>query len=130
MVPAARDLRRIQPKSFTRTLYPDNVYEVAWLPPRDKEMVVSYTVFWCKYKKERPHYCEGLLSWRDMAAPDSSIDVITHNISLPDSSNYQMAVTANTKDFSSGEPFSEHQLEQIQFLATAISWNNLFVCIV
>ena len=103
MVPAASDLRNIQPKSFTRTLYPeDNVYEVAWLPPKDKELIVSYTVFWCKYEKDRPHYCEGFLDWEEVPIVDPTSDTIIHNITLPDGGNYQMAIAANTKTHSSG----------------------------
>jgi len=103
VVPAASDLRNIQPKSFTRTLYPeDNVYEVAWLPPKDKELIVSYTVFWCKYEKDRPHYCEGFLDWEEVPIVDPTSDTIIHNITLPDGGNYQMAIAANTKTHSSG----------------------------
>ena len=103
MVPAASELRNIQPKSFTRTLYPeDNVYEVAWLPPKDKELIVSYTVFWCKYEKDRPHYCEGFLDWEEVPIEDSTLETMIHNITLPDGGNYQMAIAANTKTHSSG----------------------------
>jgi len=103
VVPAARELRNIQPKSFTRTLYPeDNVYEVAWLPPKDKEQIVSYTVFWCKYERDRPHYCEGFLDWEEVPIGDSSLETVIHNITLPDGGNYQMAIAANTNTHSSG----------------------------
>lgn len=103
VVPAASDLRNIQPKSFTRTLYPeDNVYEVAWLPPKEKELVVSYTVFWCKYEKDRPHYCEGFLDWEEVPIVDPTLETMIHNITLPDGGNYQMAIAANTKTHSSG----------------------------
>ena len=106
MVPAASDLRHIQPKSFTRTLYPeDNVYEVAWLPPKDpKEQIVSYTVFWCKdrLERDRPHYCDGFLDWEEVPIGDSNLETVIHNITLPDGGNYQMAIAANTKTHSSG----------------------------
>ena len=108
MVPAASDLRNIQPKSFTRTLYPeDNVYEVAWLPPSKKEhreQIVSYTVFWCKDRQERdrPVYCDGFLDWEEVSIGDSTLETVIHNITLPDGGNYQMAVAANTKTHSSG----------------------------
>ena len=105
VVPAASALRNIQPKSFTRTLYPeDNVYEVAWIPPKDKSSIVSYTIFWCKYEKDRPHYCEGFLDWEEVPMLDRSADTLIHNITLPDGGNYQMAIAANTETVSSG-PF-------------------------
>ena len=105
MVPAASALRNIQPKSFTRTLYPeDNVYEVAWIPPKDKASIVSYTIFWCKYEKDRPHYCEGFLDWEEVPMLDRSAETLIHNITLPDGGNYQMAIAANTETVSSG-PF-------------------------
>merc|ERR1719507_1008128 len=106
VVPSASDLRHIQPKSFTRTLYPeDNVYEVAWLPPSEpKEPIVSYTVFWCKdrLERDRPHYCDGFLDWEEVPIGDSNLETVIHNITLPDGGNYQMAIAANTKTHSSG----------------------------
>ena len=117
VVPAASALRNIQPKSFTRTLYPeDNVYEVAWIPPKDKASIVSYTIFWCKYEKDRPHYCEGFLDWEEVPMLDRSPDTLIHNIALPDGCNDQMAIAANTETVSSGPFFSGKQLSLFFFL--------------
>ena len=102
IIPPASQLHNIQPKSFTRTLYRDNIFEVAWLPPDDREVIVSYTVFWCKFKKDMPHYCDGHLDWKTFPSVLSNTDIIIHNVSLPDSANYQMAVAANTQEYSSG----------------------------
>ena len=102
IVPPASQLRSIQPKSFTRTLYPDNIFEVAWLPPKNNQLIVSYTIFWCKSKKDRPFFCEGFLDWEDIPVDPSSPKTIIHNITLPDDNNYQMAVAANTEKYSSG----------------------------
>ena len=135
VVPAASALRNIQPKSFTRTLYPeDNVYEVAWIPPKDKASIVSYTIFWCKYEKDRPHYCEGFLDWEEVPMLDRSVDTLIHNITLPDGGNYQMAIAANTETVSSG-PFisASSSLENnFPFFSSwsRFSWNYSSVCIV
>jgi hypothetical protein len=102
IVPAASKLRNIQPKSFTRTLYPGNVYELAWLPPTDHQLIVSYTVFWCKNDKDRPHYCEGRMDWEEVTVGVLSSDTLIHNVTLPDDGIYQIAVAANTADCSSG----------------------------
>ena len=72
--------------------------------PKDKASIVSYTIFWCKYEKDRPHYCEGFLDWEEVLMLDRSADTLIHNITLPDGGNYQMAIAANTETVSSG-PF-------------------------
>ena len=95
-------LTSIQPISITKTyLEEKNTVEVAWFPPKDKSMIQSYTIFWCKFPKERPYQCDGKLDWVDVE-PYPKNQTMIHKIPLPDSEIYQLAVAANTEHYSSG----------------------------
>jgi len=99
-------LTSIQPMSITKTYLEENhTFEVAWFPPKDKSMIVSYTIFWCKFPKDRPYQCDGKLDWVDVE-PYPKNQTMIHKIPLPDSENYQLAVAANTEDYSSGMVWS------------------------
>lgn len=44
----------LRPVSFTKIAYSDWLFEVSWLPPeKNKHLVESYTVFWCKSESNR-----------------------------------------------------------------------------
>ena len=102
-VPHRDKLTAIQPKSFTKTyLEENNTFEVAWFPPKDKSMIVSYTIFWCKFPQDRPYQCDGKLDWIDVE-PYPENQTMIHKIPLPDAENYQLAVAANTEHYSSGK---------------------------
>eukprot|EP00090_Calanus_glacialis_P006187 TRINITY_DN14855_c0_g1_i1.p1 TRINITY_DN14855_c0_g1~~TRINITY_DN14855_c0_g1_i1.p1 ORF type:complete len:1361 (-),score=228.52 TRINITY_DN14855_c0_g1_i1:1042-5124(-) len=99
-------LTSIQPISITKTyLEEKNTVEVAWFPPKDKSMIQSYTIFWCKFPKERPYQCDGKLDWVDVE-PYPKNQTMIHKIPLPDSEIYQLAVAANTEHYSSGMVWS------------------------
>ena len=65
-------------------------------------MITSYTIFWCKFPRDRPYQCNGKLDWLDVD-PYPKNQTMIHKIQLPDSENYQLAVAANTEHFSSGK---------------------------
>ena len=46
-------VRTLQPRSFTKIAFSDNLFEVSWLPPLNETEVVSYTVFWCRSENNR-----------------------------------------------------------------------------
>ena len=95
-------LEAIQPKYITKIyLEENNTVEVSWFLPKHKSIIKSYTVFWCKFPKDRPYQCDGKLDWVDVE-PYSKNQPMTHKILLPDSENYQLAVAANTENYSSG----------------------------
>jgi len=99
-------LDSIQPISITKTYFEENnTFEVAWYPPKDKSMITSYTIFWCKFPRDRPYQCNGKLDWLDVD-PYPKNQTMIHKIQLPDSENYQLAVAANTEHFSSGMVWS------------------------
>lgn len=56
-VPDNDQVRKLQPKSFTKIAYSDQLFELSWLPPDNDEPIVSYTVFWClsENNRDRPY---------------------------------------------------------------------------
>jgi len=99
-------LTSIQPMSITKTILEDkSMIEVAWFPPRNRSTVVSYTIFWCKFPKQRPYQCDGQLDWMDVK-PYPHNQTMIHKIPLPDAETYQLAVAANSQDYSSGMVWS------------------------
>ena len=112
---AATDLLKdIMPKSFTKIDKSGREFEVAWRAPKHAHLVTSYTVFWCKAEdnRDRPYQCDGRLDWKEVEIDhmhmihDQSSNVVTKtfiaNLKLPTDDIYQMAVAANTADYSSG----------------------------
>ncbi|CAB4058713.1 DOME [Lepeophtheirus salmonis] len=90
-------LKQLQPRSFTKIAYDDDKFEVSWLKPIHYEMVDNYTVFWCQSERDRPYQCKGYLDWVFVDR-----DVRSTNITVDPNFLYQFAVSANSKEYSSG----------------------------
>ena len=92
-------VRGLQPRSFTKIAYSDQLFEVSWVEPVNHAAVVGYTVYWCKSlnHRDRPYQCQGYLEWVNVK-PEQK----TMNITLPTPDVYQFAVAANTRQWSSG----------------------------
>ena len=87
-------MRGLQPRSFTKIAYSEQLFEVSWVEPVNHADVLSYTVYWCKSlnHRDRPYQCQGFLEWVNVM-PEQK----TMNITLPTPDIYQFAVAANTK---------------------------------
>ena len=50
-------VRGLHPRSFTKIAYSDKLFELSWLPPKDDQKIVNYTVFWClsENNRDRPY---------------------------------------------------------------------------
>ena len=50
-------VRGLQPRSVSKIAYSDQLFELSWTPPFEKDNVVSYTVFWClsENNRDRPY---------------------------------------------------------------------------
>jgi hypothetical protein len=48
-------VRGLQPRSFTKIAYSEQLFEVSWLSPINQNGVNinSYTIFWCKSENHR-----------------------------------------------------------------------------
>ena len=92
-------MRGLQPRSFTKIAYSEQLFEVSWVEPVNHADVLSYTVYWCKSlnHRDRPYQCQGFLDWVNVV-PEQK----TMNITLPTPDVYQFAVAANTRQWSSG----------------------------
>lgn len=103
-------LKNIMPKSFTKIDMSGREFEVAWRPPKYAHLITSYTVYWCKAEdnRDRPYQCDGKLEWKQVEIDLSNVENTFQNktfiasVTLPTDDIYQMAVSAETKDFSSG----------------------------
>ena len=92
-------MRGLQPRSFTKIAYSEQLFEVSWLEPEHSEGVESYTIYWCRTlnHRDRPYQCRGYLDWVDVVREQRTV-----NITLPTPDVYQFAVAANTRAASSG----------------------------
>ncbi|KAK7792052.1 hypothetical protein R5R35_014563 [Gryllus longicercus] len=96
-VPTKEDMPK-EPVSFTKIAFHDGIYELSWKAPSESPNIESYTIFWCLNGRDRPYQCNGLLNWTVVPA-----NVTLKNITVPDDSKiYQFAISANTKNASSG----------------------------
>ena len=98
-VPPSRRVRGLEPASTTKIAFPERVYEILWLAPPLVDVVESYTVFWCLAKSghERPYQCDDKLDWKIVDK-----NSLSTNVTVPTDQVYQFAVSANTKNYSSG----------------------------
>lgn len=99
-------LKNIMPKSFTKIDMSGRKFEVAWRPPKHAHLVTSYTVYWCRAEdnRDRPYQCDGKLEWKkvEIEASNDKNETFISSVTLPTDDIYQMAVSAETKEFSSG----------------------------
>lgn len=105
LVPQAAFLVGLEPKAVTKIWKGSRHYEVAWRHPDRQSEVTSYTLFWCRSaeQKERPYQCDGDLDWRVVGVGDGRVQ--TENLLFPTKDVYQIAVSANTGNLSSGDEF-------------------------
>lgn len=101
-IPQAAFLVDLEPKAVTKIWKGTGRYEVAWRHPDRSDVVTSYTLFWCRSsnQKERPYQCDGELDWKTLEV--ASARVQTHDLLLPTKDVYQIAVSANADNLSSG----------------------------
>ncbi|CAH0385116.1 unnamed protein product [Bemisia tabaci] len=87
-----------EPVSFTKVAYDQGIYELSWKASNRHHLVDNYTIFWCDNERERPYQCEGILQWIFVDQ-----NTFIKNVTVPDiTKNYQFAISANSKDGSSG----------------------------
>ncbi|KAK3917504.1 Cytokine receptor [Frankliniella fusca] len=83
------------PLSVTKVFYENGTYELSWKPPSDQEEIDSYTIFWCDSIYD--HMCSGYLNWTHVSS-----NITIKNMTVEDDKPYQFAVSANTRNSSSG----------------------------
>lgn len=90
-----------EPTDLFKIAFPDLIYELSWVPPVIPQgstiKIDNYTIFWCKNDKERPHRCLGYLQWLEIPP-----NLTSYNVPVPTADIYQFAISANTKQGSSG----------------------------
>lgn len=88
-----------EPESFTKIAFEGGKYELSWKPPVniDSKKIDNYTIFWCDHDRDRPYQCTGFLNW--IHVPSTAT---IKTIEVPDNKIYQFAISANTKNGSSG----------------------------
>lgn len=83
------------PLSVTKVFYENGTYELSWKPPSDQEEIDTYTIFWCDSIYD--HMCSGYLNWTHVSS-----NITIKNMTVEDDKPYQFAVSANTRNASSG----------------------------
>ncbi|XP_035214649.1 cytokine receptor-like [Stegodyphus dumicola] len=73
--------------------FDEDSYRIRWTPT---QIGVYYTIYWCESLMPRPVRCQGPLEWLNETYGEYK------DLLLSNSKNYQFAVSANTKDQSSG----------------------------
>lgn len=89
-----------EPVSFTKIALTKTEYELSWKPPAsasDRNKINSYTIFWCNHERDRPYQCTGFLNWTHVPS-----NITFKKIRVPEDKIYQFAISANTKNASSG----------------------------
>ncbi|PNF42338.1 hypothetical protein B7P43_G03672 [Cryptotermes secundus] len=89
-----------EPISFTKIAFDKGEYELSWKPPAsasDRNKIENYTIFWCNHERDRPYQCTGFLNWTHVPRT-----VTLKKIHVPEDKIYQFAISANTKNASSG----------------------------
>ncbi|KAJ9579351.1 hypothetical protein L9F63_024541 [Diploptera punctata] len=88
-----------EPESFTKIAFEGGKYELSWKPPvnSDRMKIDNYTLFWCDHDRDRPYQCTGFLNWTHVPSTAT-----VKMIEVPDNKIYQFAISANTKNGSSG----------------------------
>jgi hypothetical protein len=110
VVPRAADLIGLAPRSLTKIYREAGRFQIAWRPPAAaaaSTLVLSYTLFWCLAEdhKDRPYQCDGPLEWKTIPGGGPAAvgnETVTHDLLLPTTNVYQVAVSANTEQLSSG----------------------------
>ncbi len=110
VVPRAADLIGLAPRSLTKIYREAGRFQIAWRPPAAAAAapVLSYTLFWCLAEdhKDRPYQCDGPLEWKTIPGSGgggvAGNETVTHDLLLPTTNVYQVAVSANTEQLSSG----------------------------
>jgi len=106
VVPRAADLVGLAPRSLTKIYREAGRFQIAWRPPAAAAApVLSYTLFWCLAEdhKDRPYQCDGPLEWKTIPGGGAAgNETVTHDLLLPTTNVYQVAVSANTEQLSSG----------------------------
>ncbi|XP_014257386.1 cytokine receptor isoform X2 [Cimex lectularius] len=95
-----------EPGSFSKIAFDNGIYELSWnVAPN----ILSYTIFWCDNKKDRPFDCQGFLNWTkvyvnkdDLQCDENGCGLLQKNITLSGDNVYQFALSANTETSSSG----------------------------
>ncbi|XP_069693403.1 cytokine receptor isoform X2 [Periplaneta americana] len=87
-----------EPISFTKIAFEKGEYELSWKEPvSDKHEIVNYTIFWCNHERDRPYQCTGFLNWTHVSRSEN-----VKKINVPEDKIYQFAISANTRNASSG----------------------------
>jgi len=87
-----------EPVSFTKIALNKTEYELSWKPPAsDRNKIENYTIFWCNHERDRPYQCTGFLNWTHVPSNETF-----KKIHVPEDKIYQFAISANTKNASSG----------------------------
>lgn len=89
-----------EPVSFTKIALNKTEYELSWKPPAsasNRSKIENYTIFWCNHERDRPYQCTGFLNWTHVPS-----NVTFKKIHFPEDKIYQFAISANTKNASSG----------------------------
>lgn len=84
-----------KPSEFTKIEYEQGVYELSWSRVTHPDLE-SYTIFWCNNNRDI-FRCENKVQWETVPA-----DTTAKNITVNSNSPYQFAISANSKNSSSG----------------------------
>ena len=64
VIPGSNHLAGLSPRSLTKIWKGSGRFEIAWRAPARVGEVETYTLFWCRAEKDRPHQCHGHLDWK------------------------------------------------------------------
>jgi len=108
LVPAGKVQAGLAPRSLTKIYREAGRFQIAWRPPAwsgasTSDPVLSYTLFWCLAEdhKDWPYQCDGPLEWKTIPVGAAN-ETMTHDLLLPTANVYQVAVSANARELSSG----------------------------
>ncbi|XP_055688882.1 cytokine receptor [Lutzomyia longipalpis] len=88
--------KRFPPPTQLKKYSIDSKYKLTWAPPtRRQNELVSYTVFWCESKTNYPSECDGPMSF-------TTVDSTQHEYELNNTKGFNIALSANSWDSSSG----------------------------
>ncbi|XP_076322870.1 uncharacterized protein LOC143231917 isoform X1 [Tachypleus tridentatus] len=87
-----------EPEEVTVMSFGNGTYQVNWEYPKDKKNLIDrFTIYWCHNLRPHSSMCRYPIEWTFVPPHNTS-----ENINLSGDTNYQFAVSAETRNISSG----------------------------